>query len=284
MSKRTHLAEMGYETLGFLRAGCYTCPSGNLVSIARELAYARMESRLYPPGSLPEDPPETLPEKSAIEVTPETTLAAARRLDALAPCCNPCCLNFASARNPGGGFLSGARAQEESLARSSALYACIAPMREMYDYNRQLSTCLYSDYMIYSPRVPVFRDDEGTLLEQPYLASFITAPAVNAGVLHAGEYSQIESTMRRRAELVLRVAHRHRHQILVLGAWGCGAFRNDPDLVARVFAELLEPGGVFHNVFAQVVFAIVDHGKREDNFRTFQARLLDKPAHLPPTE
>jgi uncharacterized protein (TIGR02452 family) len=284
MVDRGRLAAMGKETVGFLKTGCYPGPSGNLVSIAKELAYARMESRLYPPGSLGDDPPAPLSGKSVIEVTEETTLAALRRLDALAPGCNPCCLNFASARNPGGGFLSGARAQEESLARSSGLYACIAPMREMYDYNRHRSTCLYSDFMIYSPRVPVFRDDAGTLLELPYLASFITAPAVNVGALHISENSQVEPTMRKRAELVLRVAHRHRHELLVLGAWGCGAFRNDPDLIARLFAEHLGPSGLFHNVFGQVIFAIVDFSKNQDNLRTFRARLLDAPAHLPPIE
>jgi uncharacterized protein (TIGR02452 family) len=148
----------------------------------------------------------------------------------------------------------------------------------MYEYNRWRSTCLYSDYMIYSPRVPVFRDDEGTLLEQPYLASFITAPAVNRGALHVSELDQVEPTMRKRTELVLRAAHRHRHPTLVLGAWGCGAFRNDPDLIARLFAELLGTGGTFHNVFGLVVFAITGYSKNQDNLRAFQAHLLDDPA------
>jgi uncharacterized protein (TIGR02452 family) len=205
-------------------------------------------------------------------VTPESTLAAARRLDAAAPGCDPCCLNFASAKHPGGGFLSGARAQEESLARASGLYACIAPQREMYDFNRACGTCLYSDYMIHSPRVPVFRDDDGLLLEEPYLASFLTAPAVNAGAVREDEVRLIEPTMRRRAEKVLGVARHHSHRALVLGAWGCGVFRNDPVMVADHFAGLLGPGGAFHSLFEQVVFAVLDFGERKETFEAFRER------------
>jgi uncharacterized protein (TIGR02452 family) len=180
-------------------------------------------------------------------------------------------LNFASARHPGGGFLSGARAQEESLARSSGLYASLIRMREMYDYNRGRATCLYSDYMIFSPRVPVFRDENWTLLETPFPASFITAPAVNAGAVHSHERVQIEPIMRRRTEKVLRLAYRERQRTLVLGAWGCGVFRNDPAMVADHFAGLLRPGGLFHNVFERVVFAVLDFTPDQSTLGAFRS-------------
>src|SRR6185437_10556724 len=92
-------------------------------------------------------------------------------------------LNFASARHPGGGFLKGSQAQEESLARASGLYACIAPLRGMYDANHRFRSCLYTDHLIYSPDVPVFRADNDSLLDHPYPVSFVTAPAVNAGAV-----------------------------------------------------------------------------------------------------
>jgi uncharacterized protein (TIGR02452 family) len=86
--------------------------------------------------------------QTVIEVKNETTLAAARRLLDLAR--KPVALNFASATHPGGGFLSGGLAQEESLARSSGLYACLRN-NPMYEYHRSNYDPLYSNYAIYSP-------------------------------------------------------------------------------------------------------------------------------------
>jgi uncharacterized protein (TIGR02452 family) len=170
-------------------------------------------------------------------------------------------LNFASAKNPGGGFLTGSQAQEESLARCSSLFRCIEPMREMYETNRR-SSCLYTDHMIYSPDVPVFRRDvDDTLLEEPYVVSIITAPAVNAGAVLRNErvrVPQIEPVMRARSAKVLAIAARHGHRRLILGAWGCGVFQNSPDDVARWFAEHLRGDGAFASAFDRVVFAILD--------------------------
>jgi uncharacterized protein (TIGR02452 family) len=275
MGKRTHLIEMARETVAILQAGEYRSPDGRSVSIAEPLREAREGTRLYRTTDFPAGLP--LPTSEAhdtrLVVTNESTLAAARRLAAD----DPCCLNFASAKHPGGGFLTGARAQEESLARSSGLYACIGPVQEMYQHNRWLSTCLYSDYMIYSPRVPVIRDDAGTLLEVPYRASFITSPAVNVGALRRDEISAVEGVMRQRTARVLWVARQHGHSTLVLGAWGCGVFRNDPAMIARLFAEQLGPGGRFHGVFGQVVFAVLDFSESQGTLGAFRARFPDVP-------
>ena len=150
-------------------------------------------------------------------------------------------LNFASAKNPGGGFLGGSQAQEESIARASGLYACIRSS-PMYSVNRHCGTCLYTDHMIYSPDVPVFRDDHDRLLEEPYTLSFLTAPAVNAGVVRAREpenMSKIAGVMLRRMEMIIDIAGYYGYEALVLGAWGCGVFRHRPKEVAQWFAEVL---------------------------------------------
>jgi uncharacterized protein (TIGR02452 family) len=170
-------------------------------------------------------------------------------------------LNFASAKNPGGGFLNGSQAQEESLARASGLYACISPHRAMYEANRRCPSCLYTDHIIYSPDVPVFRDDADALLDEPYLVSFLTAPAVNAGVVRAREpqnATRIEAVMLGRVEKVLAVAAVNGHDALVLGAWGCGVFGNEPEQVAGWFAAHLTGTGRFRAAFRRVVFAVLD--------------------------
>jgi len=111
--------------------------------------------------------------------------------------CHPVLLNFASATNPGGGFLNGARAQEEYLARSSCLYECIRP-NAMYPFHLADYDPLYRDFLIYSPGVPVIRDDYGTLLEVPYTIAMITCAAVNASRLAAERRHEIGPTMLRR--------------------------------------------------------------------------------------
>jgi len=106
-----------------------------------------------------------------------TTLAGGRRLEAIVGGHRTAALNFASAKHPGGGFLTGAQAQEESLARASALYPCLEQQKGYYDANRRHHSLLYTDHLIVSPRVPVFRDDQGTLLEVPWEMTILTAPA-----------------------------------------------------------------------------------------------------------
>jgi uncharacterized protein (TIGR02452 family) len=168
---------------------------------------------------------------------------------------NPAALNFASATHPGGGFLSGARAQEEYLARSSALYACLES-QPMYAYNRQHYDPLYTSYMLYAPAVPVFRSDDGVLLEEPYTLGIITAAAPNAGQLPPDRAGEIEAAFGERIAKVLWIGLQHGHDAIVLGAWGCGAFGNDGRLVSRLFYEAL--GGDFRGAYRQVIFAILD--------------------------
>src|SRR4051812_30696833 len=133
MSKRTTRAQVAQETLTILEEGAYLHPNGQRIPLRDELASARSRSVLYSPDRFQEvfqqrdrllrDRP---PLPVAFEVVNETTLRAARRLAEGEPGARVLALNFASARHPGGGFLKGSQAQEESLARASGLYACIA--------------------------------------------------------------------------------------------------------------------------------------------------------------
>jgi len=263
------LAAVAKETLAIVERGEYRAPSGKTVTIPAKAAIGT--TRLYVPEALErlvaERTPGTLPTK--IEVTDETTARAARRIP------HSVLLNYASAKNPGGGFLGGAKAQEEDLARCSALYHCQLTQRAYYDANRGVTSMLYTDHLIYSRDVPFFRDEQLNLLEEPFLASVITSPAPNAGEAlkrNPDARPAIKAALERRAAQVLAVAAQH--QNVILGAWGCGVFRNDPAEVASVFHALLE--GPFRGVFSCVTFAIRDRsGEKLQAFeRTFGPRLL----------
>jgi uncharacterized protein (TIGR02452 family) len=129
----------------------------------------------------------------------------------------------------------------------------------MYEFHRERRDAMYTDYVLYSPDVPVIRTDDGALLDQPWLLSIITSPAVNRRALEEwapGRMEEIRPVMSRRTRKVLAVAAHHGHDRLVLGAWGCGAFGIDPGLMAAVFHEQL--AGPFEGAFRTVVFAITD--------------------------
>ncbi|WP_437670120.1 TIGR02452 family protein [Sorangium sp. So ce131] len=269
------LTGVATETVQILNRGEYVAPSGATVRIRDGVRAAVKGTVLYRPGSLDAwEPTERLAQPLRIEVTDETTGAAGRRLVQKEGETRVVALNFASAKNPGGGFLRGAKAQEEDLARCSALYACLTEHREYYDQNRASGTLLYTDHLIYSPDVPFIRDEQLALLERPFDLSLITAPAPNAGEAIQRDESldgEIRATLERRAGLVLAAAGAHGHRCLLLGAWGCGVFRNDPREVADVFARWLEHPR-FRGAFARVVFAVYDRGQDRPNYGAFRER------------
>ncbi|NUR47978.1 MAG: TIGR02452 family protein [Hamadaea sp.] len=244
------LQEIARRTVAIAEAGSYRTEAGAEVDIADAVRAAIAGTRLY----LPDEPLTPIgPEaKPTIEVTHESTLVAARRVGPHAAA-----LNFASAKNPGGGFLGGAKAQEESIARSSALYPCLLRAAEFYEFHRTQRDLRYSDRVIFSPGVPVFRDDKGRLLDSAYQTSFLTAAAPNLGAIRRNQpddVGDVPTVILRRARRVLEVAAAHGQRVLVLGAWGCGVFRNEPAVVADAFADALTAVPYFDHV----VFAVLD--------------------------
>ena len=190
----------------------------------------------------------------------------------------PCVLNFADAFEPGGLFLQGVTTQEERLARCTGLFWCI---KDQPYYTRNLehtnSHSLYLHDLLYSPDVPVFRDltkekrlrnsllsiscilcicivvGEGTT----YPISIVTCPAPQAAFAHfSGKQHEISTTMKERIRRILTAMANHRHDAVVLGAFGCGAFMNDANMVAAHFKEWLY--GEFQGYFKKVVFAVYE--------------------------
>ncbi|KAA1470436.1 hypothetical protein DENSPDRAFT_699129, partial [Dentipellis sp. KUC8613] len=180
-------------------------------------------------------------------------------------------LNFASATKPGGGFLTGAQAQEESLARASALYPTLTTRSagqfyEIHKAKKGPKSGYYTHAMVYSPRVVVFRDDAGGWVE-PYYVDMLTSPAVNAGDVRRklpedsdldAEEERIVRVMRERMARILFLFEQRGARRLVLGSFGTGVFRNSVEAVARIWAELLcKDGARFAGSFERVVFAVL---------------------------
>mmetsp|Transcript_577 Transcript_577/g.1034 ORF Transcript_577/g.1034 Transcript_577/m.1034 type:complete len:284 (-) Transcript_577:33-884(-) len=198
------------------------------------------------------------------------TLAAAVSL--LENCTSVAALNFASAKHAGGGWLSGAQAQEESITRRSTLYASLScdSARPYYEHNmsnlKPVNNGLYTDAIILSSSVAILQPDETDpfgYLTSPPTCAFLTCPAPNANhALRMNEsLASIESVFRARIDRVLAVAKAHNIEGLVLGAWGCGVFGNDPHFVANTMMSLLK--GKYRGVFKAVSFPLRDDVNRE---------------------
>ena len=196
-------------------------------------------------------------------------------------------LSFASATKPGGGFLSGAHAQEESLARASTLYASLVTptATHFYDYHkRDLRGGFYSHAMIFSPSVVVLRDDTGGWVP-PYQIEVITCAAVNAGVVRerAGNgtdpdtAARIEGVMRERMARILFLFEQQGIRNIVLGSFGTGVFRNDVSMIADIWFDLLaEQGARFMHSFDRVVFGIIDKRTVERFKAVFESRIEEQ--------
>ena len=164
MSRRSELdigtseaAALGRSAVAASRNGYYLNADGEKVDM-RSLVQRACAAKLSiaPDHQLPA--PQLRPEsETRVQVANETTLQASRRLFEAG--LQPLALNFANGVHPGGGFLNGARAQEEVLCRSSALYLTLVgdPMYECHAQRPQPDS---TDWAIYSPHVPVFRTDD----------------------------------------------------------------------------------------------------------------------------
>jgi len=205
-------------------------------------------------------------DRTTVTFAEETTMAGHHRLAALATGVDDrvAVLIFASAKNPGGGYTSGASAQEESVARLGALaWVQQRAGGELYACNaRDNRRCVYESAVIYSPDVPFFKDEAGNQCPR-YLVDTITSAAPNA--TYAGKRGataqEITAAILERVDLILASAANARATHLVLGAWGCGVFGNDESTVVNAFRDALN--GPYAGIFTHVHFAVVGRCTRE---------------------
>lgn len=215
-------------------------------------------------------PNTTLDKAGIIEVTAEDTLSAAHRLTVATRgnAKRVGVLNFASATNPGGGFTRGAMAQEENIAIRSTLYESLKRFKsDFYQLNAKSNTNgLYTNNMIYTPRIVVFRDINLDLA-RPYECDIISCPAPNAGLARKNyvSWETINTAMDTRIRMILDGFISLGHTDIVLGAFGCGAFRNIPEFVVNRFNWYLNSQG-YRYAFNKIIFA-VKPGKNHTVFK-----------------
>ncbi|KAK2467403.1 hypothetical protein APHAL10511_000638 [Amanita phalloides] len=274
--------EVANSTVKAIEAGSYSL-NGVIHDLSTKTKESENNTRFYSAESAltswaaasPANPsPRT--EVSLLEMS---TLAGARYLSSQVPHARIGILNFASAKNPGGGFLSGSQAQEESIARSSNLYPTLITRTAQQFYKLHATSPkegFYSHSMIYSAGIVVFREDSGQWVE-PMQVDVLTSPAVNAGLVRRNlgdkfEPAEIEekiaATMKERMARILYLFEKEGVKNIVLGSFGTGVFKNKVDMVANTWAQHLSlPGARFRNTFDRVVFAILDH----KTFEVFKA-------------
>jgi len=248
---RDRAAALGRSAVQAALDGHYQDDEGRRVDWADLVSAAEAVRISVPPdAALPALDESRRHDETRVQVTNETTMAAGRRL--VDRGLRPLALNFANGVHPGGGFLNGARAQEETLCRSSALYQTLVG-DPMYEAHAQRPEPDSTAWAILSPNVPFFRTDDGTPLGEPWLLSVVTCAAPYAPSVGQPRSAEL---LRERIHRVLAIARAYRYDSLVLGAWGCGAFGNDPVRTAYDFREALETD--FAGAFREAVFAITD--------------------------
>lgn len=266
------------STLDFVQKGSYVSESGKEVDL-RALLTPNPVSAFYSAEQPVLEKEKDCP--TYVHVENKDCLDCAHSMLAADPTADVCVLNMASRRTPGGGVITGAGAQEEYLFRCSDYY------RFLYPYASNFDPRMYSIQPdpthrypldrnfggIHSKGVTVFRENEKcgyALIENPWKVNMVAVPAININmgmpspkVYHAANLNKIRT--------ILRAAYAGGDRRLVLGAFGCGAFGNDPRVIAGFFKEVLD-SAEFKNAFREVVFAIIeDHNSNGRNFKAFQS-------------
>jgi uncharacterized protein (TIGR02452 family) len=176
-----------------------------------------------------------------------------------------CVLNMASNFCPGGGAASGKTAQEECIFRRTT--ACVEHPRAWYP--------LQTEQVIYVPQVKVLKNSKYEMLKHPIDIALLTVPAIRKPKLFGQDYAKDEDRdmMRAKIDGIFKLAIAHGHDTLVLGALGCGIFKNPPQVVAQMFGDALR---VYGGYFKKITFAVlVVKAKDEENLKEF-AKILKK--------
>ena len=213
-------------------------------------------------------------------ITPERTLGAARKY--LGSGKRICVLNFASSVTPGGGVASGAGSQEESICRISTLYAAIGDKNTAGAFYEKHWEMIRSrgmsrknrDDCIFTPGIVVIREDtfDCALLPEDewYKVDVITCAAPDLRYDDENTYEpeddELRTVFEKRWRRILSVAALNKAEVLILGAFGCGAFYNPPEIAAQAFSNVFDE---FSRCFEVIEFAVFAQYEDTSNYQAF---------------
>ena len=191
-------------------------------------------------------------------------------------------LNLANPVNPGGGVHRGATAQEEDLCRKSSLLLSLESREAeaYYQYNKSLNSYLGSDAIMITPQVEIIKDEKGNLLPESVVVAVMTcaAPMISRGMEGLTD-RQYQELVYKRITGMLKVAAYLEYKVLILGAFGCGAFCNDARIVSDLFYKALKEfnydGMKLRDFFDRIDFAVMDHTSTQYNFKEFSRNFAD---------
>ena len=240
-------------------------------------AYTVKNTKIYAPGYVSGRVPKGRSGIRSIKTC--GTLEAARQIHKYG---RTAVLSFANPIEPGGGVVRGANAQEEYICRATNLYPSLKSRaaepfyklhREKYDDEFKNGAFSATDTLIYSPGVTVFRDETGRYVKRHFRTDIITcaAPMFLYGV-YGVDVEELYGIFCRRIKNIFEAALDNGAVNIVLGAFGCGAFNNPPETVAKAFKDVLSEQR-YKNAFENVVFAIKGGGANSAIF----SEVLDLP-------
>lgn len=222
--------------------------------------------------------------EAEIKISHESTIEAATKYKGM----RTCVLNFASATTPGGGVTIGSNGQEESLCRLSTLYPCLVDAgveNRFYIPHREGLDNIHNDDLIYTPNVLVIKEENASNImndvKEPFYIDVISMAAPNfrkpeeyiGGSCYIKKYrvvdeDEILTIFEKRIRRLLEFAKSKKEEVLILGAFGCGAYRNSPRIVATAFKNIIKEY-IFD--FKIIEFAIYSSNiSKKSNYGVFQ--------------
>lgn len=181
-------------------------------------------------------------------------------------------MNFANAFTPGGGFLLGANAQEEAICRSSYLYPELLKIPEFYDISTLESKHgLATSMLIDSKNVKFIANhhDKYVPVNKQKSVQVITVAAPDCNYMnmtHKSNQKKVHKELKTRMTMTLRQMKKNQDDVVILGAFGCGIFKNNPETVASIWKELLS-SPEFKNSFEIIIMAMYN---KDCNYQTFR--------------